>query len=218
MENLRLYSHPMYFWCLLHHRVLCEIGAGNAILYLFIDWFFSRAACVAYGNFQARGWVRTVAATSVSYTIAHGSIGSLTDWARPEMEPACSWILVGLGTAEPPWEIVPCGILDDLSHSPFLAVPILGNAENSFSSLVVHSAKCTDFKEEHLSSNSHPVIFYLYNVGFIPFFSQCLHAVVCGRIMGLGNRRLHFSLSLPISVILQDSQEGFSTSLVPWSL
>ena len=32
---------------------------------------------------------------SVTYTAAHGNAGSLTHWARPRMEPATSWFLVG---------------------------------------------------------------------------------------------------------------------------
>ena len=35
-----------------------------------------------------------VRAASVTYTTAHGNNGSLTDWARSEIKPASSWILV----------------------------------------------------------------------------------------------------------------------------
>jgi len=34
-------------------------------------------------------------ATSVTYTTAHGNAGSLTHWARPGIELATSWVLVG---------------------------------------------------------------------------------------------------------------------------
>jgi len=71
---------------------------------------FSRAAPAAYGGSQARGLIGAVAcschptpepqqcqirATSVTYITAHGNYGSLTHWARPGIEPATSWFLVG---------------------------------------------------------------------------------------------------------------------------
>ena len=37
-----------------------------------------------------------IQATSATYTRARGNTGSLTHWARPGMEPATSWFLVGL--------------------------------------------------------------------------------------------------------------------------
>ena len=39
---------------------------------------------------------RRIRATSAIYTTAHGNAGSLTHWARPGIEPASSWFLVGL--------------------------------------------------------------------------------------------------------------------------
>ena len=36
-----------------------------------------------------------IRATSATYTTAHGNAGSLTHWARPGIEPATSWFLVG---------------------------------------------------------------------------------------------------------------------------
>ena len=41
---------------------------------------------------------------SASYTTAHGSTRFLTHWVRPGMEPATSWILVRVVTAEPQQE------------------------------------------------------------------------------------------------------------------
>ena len=38
---------------------------------------------------------RGIWAQSVTYTTAHGTTGSLTHWARPEIKPAISWFLVG---------------------------------------------------------------------------------------------------------------------------
>ena len=37
-------------------------------------------------------WIRAASAT---YTTTHGSAGSLTHWARPGIEPASPWMLVG---------------------------------------------------------------------------------------------------------------------------
>ena len=42
-----------------------------------------------------------IPAASATYTTAHGNVGSLTHWARPEIESSSSWILVGFVTAEP---------------------------------------------------------------------------------------------------------------------
>ena len=39
------------------------------------------------------------------YTTAHGNTGSLTHWARPEIEPATLWFLVGFFSAAPQWEL-----------------------------------------------------------------------------------------------------------------
>ena len=65
-----------------------------------------RATPLAYGDSQARGLVGAAAAghchtqqlriqaASVTYTTAHGNAASLTHWARPEIEPTSSWMLV----------------------------------------------------------------------------------------------------------------------------
>ena len=45
-------------------------------------------------------------AASATYTTAHGKARSLTHWARPGIEPASSWILVGFITTEPWWELL----------------------------------------------------------------------------------------------------------------
>ena len=50
-----------------------------------------RAAPMAYGVSQARGRIRATAQPQPY----HSNAGSLTHWARPGMEPASSWILVG---------------------------------------------------------------------------------------------------------------------------
>ena len=60
-------------------------------------FFFLRAARAAYGSSQTRGQIGDVATVAT----AHSNTGSLTHWARPEIKPAASWILVGFITAEP---------------------------------------------------------------------------------------------------------------------
>ena len=58
-------------------------------------FFLFMATPVAYESSQARGWIRTAAA---SLHHSHSNAGSLTHWARTGMEPASSWILVGFLT------------------------------------------------------------------------------------------------------------------------
>ena len=43
-------------------------------------------------------------AAATTYTTTHGNIRSLNHWARPEIKPASSLILVRSVTAEPQWE------------------------------------------------------------------------------------------------------------------
>ena len=45
-------------------------------------------------------------ASSATYTTAHGNVGSLPHWARPEIEPESSWIRVGFVSAVPQWELL----------------------------------------------------------------------------------------------------------------
>ena len=73
-------------------------------LFYFILFFclfaISRAAPVAYGGSQARGLIGAVAA---GLHHSHSNAGSLTHWARPEIESATSWFLVGFVSAAP-WQ------------------------------------------------------------------------------------------------------------------
>ena len=48
---------------------------------------------------------RWIWAVSATYTIAHGSTGSVTLWSKPGIEPVSSWILVGFITAESQWQL-----------------------------------------------------------------------------------------------------------------
>ena len=90
---------------------------GNILFYYFIFLVF-RTAPVAYGSSQARGsnqshscqptpqpQQRRIRAASVTYTTAHGSTGSVTHWARPEIKPASSGMLVRFVSTEPRQEL-----------------------------------------------------------------------------------------------------------------
>ena len=89
--------------------------ASSWLLYFYFFPFFFlvfclfRASPMAYGDSQARGWIRAVAAglhhshshsscgiraMSVICTATHINVGSLIHWARPGIKPAFSWILV----------------------------------------------------------------------------------------------------------------------------
>ena len=50
---------------------------------------------------------RQIQASSATYTTAHGNTGSLTHQARPGMEPATSWFLVGFASAAPRRQLPP---------------------------------------------------------------------------------------------------------------
>ena len=94
----------------------------TSIYLLFIYFLFSGAVPAAYRGFQTRGQIRAVAAgcscwfkpqpgtcgiwaTSATYTTAHGNARLLTQWARPGIESAFSWKLVGFVTTEPQQEL-----------------------------------------------------------------------------------------------------------------
>ena len=44
---------------------------------------------------------------SATYTTVHSNARSLTHWARPEIKPGSSWILVGFITTEPRQQLLP---------------------------------------------------------------------------------------------------------------
>jgi len=46
-----------------------------------------------------------IGAASAACTTAHSNTGSLTHWARSEIKPTSSWILVGFIFSKPQWEL-----------------------------------------------------------------------------------------------------------------
>ena len=65
-----------------------------------------------------------VQVSSVTYTTAHSNTGSLTYWARPGIESVSSWVLVGLITAEPQWELIKLSILMKVCSLSFLILVV----------------------------------------------------------------------------------------------
>ena len=104
------------------------------VFFFFFGHF--RATPTAYESSQARGelelkllaYTTTTATTRwdlplfATYTIAHGNARSLTQWARPGIETASSWILGGFVTTEPHWELQKCLVfltIEKLKHCTF---------------------------------------------------------------------------------------------------
>ena len=50
-------------------------------------------------------WLLAYTTATATYTTAHDNAGSLTHWARPEINPVSSWMLVRFVSAEPQWEL-----------------------------------------------------------------------------------------------------------------
>ena len=74
----------------------------KASIVLVLVLFFCLFVLFAYGGSQARGRIGAVAA---SLHNSHSNAGSLTHWARPGIEPATSWFLIGFVSATPWWEL-----------------------------------------------------------------------------------------------------------------
>ena len=68
---------------------------GFSIFFIFLLF---RATSVAHGVFQARG---LIGATAAGQHHSHSNTGSLTHWARPGIEAATLWFLVGFVSAAP---------------------------------------------------------------------------------------------------------------------
>ena len=69
---------------------------------------FWRATCLASGSSPAKG---AIGAPAASIHHSHSNTGSLSHWARPGIEPTSSWIVVGLITAQPQWELLSLAFL-----------------------------------------------------------------------------------------------------------
>ena len=65
-----------------------------------------------------------------AYTTAHSNTGSLTHWARPGIEPATSWLLVGFIKHWAMSETPRLGALEDRNHiTVFLVLPNLSQCQ-----------------------------------------------------------------------------------------
>ena len=112
--------------------VSCKVALYiQCFIYLFI-YFLFRATQVANGSSPATGQIRAAAnglchshskaiwAASVTYTTAHANARYLTHWARLEIKPTPSWILVRFVTAEPQRELpVNCFIFNTFTLNLF---------------------------------------------------------------------------------------------------
>ena len=85
----------MLFWTINEEYNLLKVD-------YFLNFFF-RAAPTACGSSQARGLIG-VAAAGLHHS--HSNAGCLTHWARPGIEPASSWTLVGFISAAPQQELL----------------------------------------------------------------------------------------------------------------
>ena len=86
----------------------------------FFFFFFFRATGEAYGSSHATGQIRAAAA---GLHHSHSNARSLNHWARPGIEPASLWILVGFITAEPQRELLK--ILTTISKVDSLNPPVI---------------------------------------------------------------------------------------------
>ena len=87
-------------------KMLLEVKICNSVLNFLSFFFLFRTTPMACGGSQARGLIRAIASGlrhshSNTYTTAHGNAKSLPHWARPGINPATSWFLVGFISAMP---------------------------------------------------------------------------------------------------------------------
>ena len=106
------------------------------LVLFFLVFCLSRARPVAHGGSQVRGLIRAVAACQwhshnntryETYTTAHSNARILTHWARPGIEPATSWFLVGFVSAVPLPELFVACVFRDIckkSHRIVNCIPI----------------------------------------------------------------------------------------------
>ena len=84
---------------------LCAIPVfkGYELSYIYIFFFgLFRAAPVAYGSSQVRGWIGAVAVSLHHSSWQHQSP---IHWGRPGIEAMSSWLAIGFITTEPQWEL-----------------------------------------------------------------------------------------------------------------
>ena len=85
--------------------------------FILVFFFFLQGCTHGIWSSQARGWIGA-ATVGLCHShsnpdpclvfdidIAHSNARSLTQWVRPGIEPASSWILVRFVTTEPQWDL-----------------------------------------------------------------------------------------------------------------
>ena len=118
LEKLALVSfishYPRIFWVLKFFCCCCCFLFFG--FFLFLGWHMEVPRLGVKSKLQLPDYAESD--PRVTYTVAHGNIVSLTHWARPGMEPASSWIIVGFGfvTPELHWEL-PSNCFDHLFTS-----------------------------------------------------------------------------------------------------
>ena len=109
---------------------------------------------------QCQIWAAPSAAT---YTTAHGNAESLTNWTRPGIKPASSWILVGFLTTEPQQELLIWIFLNKRNHMTNKNVNLIISAvwlgTSVFPSLglgflSLKWAECEEWEEADLGASS----------------------------------------------------------------
>ena len=92
----------IWFTCFSSTSLDCLPYSFSFSFSFFFFYFLFRAAPEAYGNSQAGGESQ---AGGASLHCSHSNARSLTHGARPGIESATSWILVGFIITEPQWEL-----------------------------------------------------------------------------------------------------------------
>ena len=101
---------------LLYHKRTPRMRFFGLLFFGFAFWACTRGiwklqgwesnwSCSCRSAPQPQPWQRWIWASSAPYTTAHGNAGSSNHWGRPGMEPASSWILTRLVSAEPQQEL-----------------------------------------------------------------------------------------------------------------
>ena len=100
-QHLMIFGQRIYIY-------MCVCVCVCVCLFFFFVFCPFRAAPTAYVGSQARGPMVAIAG---SLRHSHGNAGSLTHWARPGIEPATSWFLVGFISTAPRQELRECILL-----------------------------------------------------------------------------------------------------------